>query len=335
MRVFRETTIPLHLSRPAALSALALSGALITAGGFDSVSRAADWAEPQFDPAPGSHWTIQTTESIQNNADGHVQNSLVTTKSDLAIEQKTADGFTVSYTLRDAQFQGDPQTASLVGPITKAMENVVVHATLAPNGMPVRVDNFDEVLATVHSAIDQMTAPLGNSPRAGLLRAVATRMLVADAQHAPRVYLDNLATLAVGQNTGLHPGEVHHSDEAIANPFSGGPIKSDTALQIDGADPATGKVHYVRTQGFDPGATQALLRLLAEQQLKETDTPQEPDSVDKVLKDFAMSLNGRTEFDVEGGMTRSVKEEDTATAAIPNHKIIKIDNKQTTVAPAS
>ena len=305
-------------------------------------ARAADWLERPFDPPAGSRWVVKTSETSDDNSDGHVEASVITTVSELTVEQKTADGFRVSYALRDAAYQGDPQRASIIDPVTHAMQNLVIEATLAPNGKPLRVENFDALLAKVHSRIDAIGATSGDTPQAGLLREVATRMLVADAAHAPYVYLAALEALSVGQDTGLHPGETRKSDDDIVNPFNGTLIKSSTTLAIEAADPANGNVRYVRTRSFDPDAIKTLLGKLAEHAAATADGPGGPaggggaandhqKNVDAFLSKAAMTLDSRTEIDVEGGMTRSLREEAKAHAAIPGHVIDKQVHKLTTV----
>jgi hypothetical protein len=311
-----------------------------------AAAAAADWVERPFDPPPGSRWALKTSETSEDNSDGHIDTSVLTTTSELIIEQKTADGFRVSYVLRDAAFQGDSQRASVVDPVTHAMQNLVIEATLAPNGKPLRVENLDDLVAKVRSRIDAIGATSGDTPQSGFLREVATRMLVADAAHAPNVYLANLATLAVGQDTGLHPGETRNSNDDIINPFNGTPIKSNTTLAIDSADPATGDVRYVRTQSFDSDAIKTLLGKLAEHAADADaaaaagagspggtgDAAKDRQSkIDAFLSKAAMTLDSRTEFEVEDGMTRTLRQEDKANAAIPGHSIVKHGHKLMTL----
>lgn len=249
---------------PTALTTI-LPLVLATTLAFAPGARAADWVERPFDPPVGSRWIIQSEGTSEDNRDGHVQRSVTKETSELTIEQKIADGFRITFVVRNAVYEGDARTAALMGPMTRVLENLVVHATTGPNGMPMRVENLDEVLAASRAAIDRLTAPLASTPEeAATLRKMATAMLIADDERAPKIYLATLATLALGQNTGLRPGETRHADEAI-NPFGGAPIKSNTTLRIDRADPATGNVRLIRTRAFDSDAMKEFLSRLAQQ----------------------------------------------------------------------
>ena len=289
--------------------------------------RAADWVERPYDPPAGSHWIIQSEDVTEADTNGqHVQSSLTTT-AELIFEQKTAEGFRVTYIMRNAAYDGDARTAALISPASKALENLAIHATIAPNGMPLRVENLDEVLTAARTAIDGMTTPLAGKPEAAILRRMATGMLIADEKRAPRLYLVSLATLALGQNTGLRPGETRSSVEEVANPLNGVPIKTSTTLRIDSADPATGKVRLIRTRAFDADEAKAFLRKLV--------PPAGDQNLDNVMTQATMVLDSRTEMDVEGGMTRVVRQEDTATGTMLSRSFVRHSHKVMTVTRAS
>lgn len=158
-----------HQSPPLFVGVLivVLAGTLVSATG----ARAAEWVERPFDPPVGSRWIIQSNDTTEDDRDGHSQTSVTTMTSELTIEQKTADGFRVTYVVRNATYEGDARTAALVEPMTKALENVVVHGVTAPNGMPLRLENLAEVQTAARTAIDNLTAALADKPQvAGLPR---------------------------------------------------------------------------------------------------------------------------------------------------------------------
>ena len=299
---------------------LAMAGTLVSIAG----ARAAEWVERPFDPPAGSHWIIQTNETTEENRDGRVQTSVATTTSELTIEQKISDGFRITYVVRHAAYEGDDaRNAALIGPVTKTLENLVVHAVTAPNGMPLRIENLEDVHATAHAAIDNLTAPLASK---------ATGMLLADAKRAPAIYLASLAALAIGQNTGLRPGETRNSDDAAPSPFGGAEIRSHTSLHIDSADPATRKVRYIRMRTFDSDAINEFLNKLAQQLAGADSSHSRP--IDNTMKQFTMTLDSHTEIEVEDGITRTLRQDDTATAGTPGRSIVKHGHKLIQVTPA-
>ena len=312
-------------SAAAVILPIVLAGALSCAGGV----RAADWVERPYDPPVGSRWIIQLDTSTEDERSDHVQKTARAMTSDMTVEEKLADGFRVTYVVRKAAYQGDTRTAALVEPLNKVFENLIIRATIGANGAPLHIDNLDEVDTAVHAAIDRSAAALPSKPEADALQRLAKQMFVADEKQAPKIYLSALATLALGQNTGLHPGETRREVGEAPNPFGGAPIKSNTTLTIDSADPATGKVRFLRTAAFDPDAIRDFLGKLARRL-----GIGEAQKLDDLLGQFAIALDSRTEIEVEDGMTRSIRQDDTANATFQDQTTVKRAHKLMTVAPA-
>lgn len=301
---------------------------------FAAHARGAEWTERPYDPPVGSRWLIEAKQSNESDAAGRTQASDTTAKSELAVEQKLADGFRVTYVTRDSTFVGDARAAAIVGPAAKALDNIVIRATLAANGLPLRIENLDELLTAAHAAIDHFTASLGDNPQVTAVAGkLMTGMLIANADRAPQIYLSSLVLLAAGQNTGLLSGETRNSVEDAPNPLTGAAIKSNTSLRIDSADASGGNVHYVRTRTYDPEAMKALLGNVLQQMGVDPDNAASQNLAD-LFKQMSLALESHTEFDVEQGITRSVKEDDAATTTILGQKIVKHVHKQLTVTPA-
>jgi len=305
--------------------AVAVAGTL----GF-AVTAHAQWVERPFDPPAGSRWIIQSDETTENNRNGRLQTIAVRATFELSFDQKIADGFRISYVLRSAALESDAQTTALLEPPSKAFENVVIHATTGPNGMPLRVENLGEILAVAQKTIDSLSAAFSDKPEvAAAMRQMFTGMLIADDRLAPRFYLGELALLALGQNTGLQPGESRLSTEESPNPFgSGVPIKSSTTLRIDSADAATGNVRLVRTRALDPDAIKEVMRAM----YKQAGAPQQV--IDKVIEQTTVVFDSRTEIDVEEGVTRAVRQDETTTINAADRRTIKHQRKLVTVTRA-
>lgn len=312
------------------LAAAAIAG-LVWVGtlGWATGARTAEWVERPFDPPVGSRWIIQLDTATEEDRDGQLQKTARSMTSELTIEQKLADGFRVTYVVRKAAYEGDARTAGLVEPLNKLFENVVVHATTSVNGTPLHIDNLDEVEATAQAAIDRLAAASASKAEADTVRKLAKQMLLADEKQAPKIYLSSLATLALGQNTGLHPGETRRTVDEAHIPFGGTPIKSNTTLIIENADPATGKVRFVRTAEYDPDSVREFLVALA-RRLGASDTRK----LDDVLSQLALVFDSRAEIDVDDGMTRSFRQDDSATATFEGRTTIKRAHKLLTVTPA-
>ena len=128
-------------------------------------------------------------------------------------------------------------------------------------------------------------------------------MWIADNDNAAKIYLGPLTTLALGQNTGLRPGEIRASDDQIANPLNGVLIKSKTLLHIESADAVTGNVRYVRTRSVDPNSLKEFLDKFPGVQI-------------------TMNSTSRTEIEVENGSTREVRGEKVDVAEIAGRSSI-------------
>ena len=191
---------------------------------FAAVGRAAEWVEPPFDPAVGSRWIVSSDETSEENRAGRKQTTAVKMLSELSFDEKTADGYRVTYVLRSAESSG--ALAEAVGSFSKALENIVVHAMLDRSGMPLRIENTDEVQAAVRSGIERILQRFNDKPEmAAALRPVMEgRLNARDRQAAGRLRAA-LPLLALGQNTGLRPGEIKYGSEEFAGPFGGEVLK--------------------------------------------------------------------------------------------------------------
>jgi hypothetical protein len=309
----------------ARLLPLALAGSLA----FAVSARAEEWVERPFNPPVGSRWIIQSDETTEENRNGSVQTSIVKFTSELTYEERTAEGFRITYVIRNAQ--SDAHTAAFLGLPAKALENIVVRATVSPSGMPMRIENLDEVQAAARTAIDRLAEGWANRPEvASKVRRLGTAMLISDKERAPKIYLAELPVLALGQDTGLRPGETKAATEEVANPLGGEPIKSNITLRIGRVDSASGDVHYVRTRTIDPGVIKELLNGLA----KQIDGENSERMFERISKQLTFAFDSRTEIDVEDGKTSTLRQEETTTISLPAQTLVKRMHKVVTVTGA-
>jgi hypothetical protein len=101
-------------------------------------------AEPAYDPSAGSRWIVETeTRGEEIRPEGST-NSLVRTRAELTIEQKTPDGFRVSWVQRGATVEGNARSVRLRRAYASVLENVVIRVSTDLAGKPLRIDNLDE-----------------------------------------------------------------------------------------------------------------------------------------------------------------------------------------------
>lgn len=284
-----------------------------------AVGRAATFAERAFGPPAGSRWTLVSVETAEEVRAERTQTTTVKTLSELSYDEKTADGYRVTYVLRSVESSGT--LAEVMEASSKPLENIVIHAMLNRNGMPLRIENADDVQAAVNSGIERILEPLSGKPQmaAALRRAIEGRLNARDPQGAGRL-LAPLSLLALGQNTGLHPGETKYGSEEFASPFGGEPLKAVTELHMESADLASGNVRliYTRTPNKDSMrefTNRITNQLAAAAGLRQWDSTK--------LKQLDIAFESRTELEVGEGITRTVHREETTNIALPGYRLLK------------
>jgi hypothetical protein len=68
--------------------------------------RAADAAEPPYDPLVGSHWIIDSETRTEDNRPNDARSSQINIRAELTVEAKTPDGFRITYVNRGATLEG-------------------------------------------------------------------------------------------------------------------------------------------------------------------------------------------------------------------------------------
>ncbi len=284
-----------------------------------AVGRAETFAERAFGPPAGSRWSLASVETAEEVRAERTQTTTVKTLSELSYDEKTADGYRVTYVLRSVESFGT--LAEVMEASSKPLENIVIHAMLNRNGMPLRIENADDVQAAVNSGIERILEPLSGKPQmaAALRQAIEERLNAHDPQGAGRL-LAPLSLLALGQNTGLQPGETKYGSEEFASPFGGEPLKGVTELHMESADLASGNVRliYTRTPNKDSMrefTNRITNQLAAAAGLHQWDSTK--------LKQLDIAFESRTELEVGDGMTRTVHREETTNIGLPGYRLLK------------
>lgn len=313
------------------IAAAALAAILFLGGSPLRPSAAAEPAVAPYDPPPGSRWKIVSEGRDEKIQDGKsVGTTTVMRSEELMIVEKTAAGFRVTSVLRNYEIHGGKVEIG-VEALLGALRGVVVHGVVDGAGKPVRIENLDEVVAAHKKGLDAMVATFSDKPEvAAKIRELLQPMLSRIAQNpddAAQWYLDTLKQLSLAQNAGLQVGEERHSSQATMSPFGGAPIKTNVSLRLVEADPAAGTARLVRTQAYDPVALKEFITAVA----KKLATGASLDQLDTVMKEISLSMDERTEFNLEHGMTRSVSEDSSANIKAMSHAMSKHEHNQITV----
>ncbi|HZK89357.1 MAG TPA: hypothetical protein VFC56_04340 [Stellaceae bacterium] len=307
------------------LALFALPVFLLSAGsGF-----AADgtWVEPKFDPPVGSKWTVERELNIEKNEHGTLAGHTLKQTALLTIEEKTADGYVISYARQKSDYKGDPKGASLQRIAYAAQQGVVLRVATDASGRPLRVLNLDEMRATLRDAIAARPSVAANPEILASIKRVAERMVSINDKQAADFYLDDLPILALGQNTGLHPGDTRKIKMPVANALGDGMTKIVT-LSIAKDDPATGDVRYVMTETYDA----ASMKMLVGETIKDP-------SLSNVgvagINTAEVTAVARAQLDVAGGMAHEMRRQSVISFRVPGSNSATSEDELVTVSPAA
>src|ERR1700733_5343413 len=157
-------------------------------------------AEPAYDPQAGSRWMGETEAGSEEVRPDGTATSTIKTRGELTIEQKTEDGFRISYVQRDATVEGNARSVPLSRAYMKVLENVVIRASTDPAGKPLRIDNLDEAKAAMRDAASGLTEQFDRRPATrALFDQLMSQLVEVGAENAASVYIDVLGVLAVAQ----------------------------------------------------------------------------------------------------------------------------------------
>lgn len=311
----------------------ALAGLFIAAS--SCVAVAADWVERPYNPQIGSRWIIESKGLSEEGRGAAPRTVTTSSRGELTVEEKTVDGFRISYVSRGTTVDGNSPYVELLREIVEIMDGVVVRAQTDAAGRPVRIENLEEVRGMMRAVIARMKARFASKPAvAETIEKIMTNMLMVDEARAAQMYIDDMPLLVMGQQTGLTVGEIRRSVEEIPSPLGGGTIKSNITLQIVNADPATGKARLLRTSAFDVPSVKEMTLKLAKQLMVAAGKSAKPGEIDEIFSKMDISMNGRTEIDVEDGMTRRVHDRSDMRASVMGRTHTKRETKTVTVTPA-
>ena len=208
-------------------------------------SSAADAVERPYNPPVGSHWIIDTETSTDDQRPGGPRPPMIKTHAEMTVDEKTADGFRISYVSRGATFEGNAPMLPIMRQSFKALENVTIHATTDLSGKPVRVDNLDEAKTAMRNMVDSMMAPFQDKPQvADVMNQMMSKMIEVDATQAASALSRGIADAGARAKHRHEAGRGQAFDRQRRNPLGGGMLKSNSAFTLTEADAATGKRVY-------------------------------------------------------------------------------------------
>ncbi len=290
-------------------------------------------AEPVYDPQVGSRWMVETEARSEEIRPEGTATSTIRMRGELTIEQKTADGFRISYVQRDATVEGNARSVPLRRAYMKVLENVVIRASTDPSGKPLHIDNLEEAKATMRAAASGLVEQFDRRPAArALFDQLMSELVDVDAGSAASVYVGALAVLAVAQNTGMNSGEFRQVTKPAENPLGGDALKSTEQFELVDADAA--RLKFVNVTSVDAADMDEFMQSFARSLLAASGDSVTPERVRQLVGSMVFSFDKRAEFEVEGGMTRKVAESSRTVFRGMEQNLIQTDVRTITVTPA-
>jgi hypothetical protein len=297
-------------------------------------SFAAESPERPYNPPVGSRWIIESETSAEQVRPDGPRTSLIKIRAELTIDEKTADGFRVSYVNRGATAEGNDPSLPLLRSTIKALENVTIRATTDASGKPIRIDNLDEAKAAMRAMNQELLEPFKDKPQlVAMFNQMMSHKIEVDAGQAASSYVEELSLLAKAQGTGMNLGDVRRSSKTVDNPLGGGGLKSNTAFEMTSADAATGKLTFVNSTSYDAESMKDFMQSFAKKLFAAAGDSAKPEQVESMINLMKLSLDERALFEVEDGMTRKISEKSVTTAGAVGHTLSKTEIRTITATP--
>src|ERR1700722_5674735 len=279
----------------------ALAAVVATIAMFDIAPAFA--AEPVYDPQVGSRWMVETEARSEEVRPDGTATSMIKTRGELTIEQKTANGFQISYVQRDATVEGNARSVPLSRAYMKVLENVVIRASTDPAGKPLHIDNLDEAKAAMRAAASGLVEQFDRRPATrALFDQLMSELVEVDDGSAASVYVDALGVLAVAQNTGMKAGDFKQVTKPAENPLGGDALKSTERFELVDADAA--RLKFVNVTSVDAADMNEFMQSFARSLLAASGDSVTPERVRQLVNSMVFSFDKSAEFGGEGGRRR-------------------------------
>jgi hypothetical protein len=291
-------------------------------------------ADSLYDPPVGSRWIVETEIQGRETRPEGATTSLVRTRAELTVEEKTPDGFRLSWVQRSATVEGDARSVALRRAYAGVLDNVVIRVSTDPAGKPLRVDNLEEARAAMRHSADVLETQFVERPaRRALFDQLTSELTDVGAEAAPSAYASPLALLAIAQNTGLKPGEFRETLRPAENPLGGDELISKERFEFVESD-AAGRLTFINSTSIDAASMGDFLQAFARSLLAASGDSVSEERVDVLVKSMVFSFDKRAEFKVEDGMARNVSENSTTVFRSMEQNLVQTEARTIAVTRA-
>jgi hypothetical protein len=280
----------------------AVGAAIVIAALIFAKSAVAETVERPFSPPVGSRWTIENieTETDEGSNDPTTTSTKKTTQL-LTYEGKLPEGYRISFQTTASTFEGDTDNPVTMRAGAAVMRGLTYRVVTDLSGKPLRVENLDELHATVHKMVDTISGTLDDPAMVEAVKKILAGMLDEDEKQAAE-HVGRLRMIALGQNTGLKLGESRQQifDESTGREPPIRQTQTVTLLEMasDGA-----KAHYRVTDIADPESARAMLLSIVGK--LDPSNPEVREQIDGIKK-MVLRQESQIEIVVVDGITRNL-----------------------------
>jgi hypothetical protein len=169
------------------------------------------------------------------------------------------------------------------------------------SGKPLQVENLNEVRATLRKMADTISGTLDDPGVAEGVKKIMADMTDKDDKQVAE-HVGRLRMMALGQNTGLRPGESRQ--QTLDESMGGAPsIRQTQTVSLLDMTPDGAKAHYRVTEVSDPESARAMLLAVVGE--LDTSNPEVREQIDAIKK-MVLRQESQIEIDVVDGMTRTL-----------------------------
>lgn len=252
-RSSRPATFPrARATRAVAVAALLAAGSgagMFSAGG----TAAADLVSIPFTATKGDRFSVRVTKQIAETKNGTSTNEgPFSFNYDGEVLDASASGSRMRWTLKSVFMPGSAaDNEALSAGMLALMKGIPLEFDAGPNGAPVRIPNFKEILPRLMDVTRKILSSDGEQPDPQVMERTEASFRAMSPQVAAANFLPEAMVVGAMQNLILDPNEPRRTEASQRNPLGGPPIKMVTQTRLSRTDRVSGFAVITWETAFD------------------------------------------------------------------------------------
>lgn len=267
----------------------------------------------------GDAFTVRVTKRISETKNGVTTNEgPFSFNYDGEVLDASASGLRIRWMLKSAFMPASREdNATLSASTLTLMKDIPLEFDAGPNGAPVRIPNFREILPRLMQVARELLTEEGKEPDPQVIERTEAMYTSMSPQTAASSFLPEAILIGSMQNLRLEPGEAKRSEAMQPNPFGGAPIKAVTELRLASHDPVSGFAVLTWQTTFDPQSIVESTKQLIQSMRKPGEKELPAEALEMIGK-IELSRNdvGRALVSVRDGWVRKLHYQQKITNAL-------------------